>query len=116
MAAGSRGSNVRMNSTWNQGRMALSALSLGIVAMLPSPARADNPIVQTNYTADPAPVVYGDTLYVYTSHDEDVTVDNFYTMNDWRLYSTEDMVNWTDHGSPAGLHTFSWSTDNAWAP
>lgn len=84
--------------------------------MLPTPARADNPIVQTNYTADPAPMVHEGRLYVYTSHDEDVTVNNFYTMNDWRLYSTEDMVNWTDHGSPAGLRTFSWGTDSAWAP
>ena len=32
---------------------------------------ADNPIVQTIYTADPAPMVYKDTLYVYTGHDED---------------------------------------------
>jgi len=96
--------------------MALSALSLGIVTLFPSQSLADNPIIQTSYTADPAPVVYGDTLYLYTSHDEDITVDNFYTMNDWRLYSTKDMVNWTDHGSPAGLHTFSWSTDSAWAP
>jgi len=94
----------------------LSALSLGMVTLYPSAARADNPIVQTNYTADPAPMLHEGTLYLYTSHDEDVSVDNFYTMNDWRLYSTEDMVNWTDHGSPAGLHTFSWATDNAWAP
>jgi len=92
------------------------AASLGILALRTVPARADNPIVQTNYTADPAPVVYGDTLYLYTSHDEDVTVNNFYTMNDWRLYTTKDMVNWTDHGSPAGLDTFSWGTDSAWAP
>jgi hypothetical protein len=77
---------------------------------------ADNPIVQTSFTADPAPMVYEDRLYVYTSHDEDVTVNNFYTMNDWHLYSTVDMVNWTDHGTPASLNTFSWSTDNAWAP
>ena len=56
--------------------------------------------MQTSYTADPAPMVYDGRLYLYTSHDEDVTVDNFYTMNDWRLYSTTDMVNWTDHGSP----------------
>ena len=27
---------------------------------------AENPIVQTIYTADPAPMVDGDTLYVYT--------------------------------------------------
>ena len=27
---------------------------------------AQNPIIQTNYTADPAPMVYNDRLYVYT--------------------------------------------------
>lgn len=60
-------------------------------------------------------MVYEGRLYVYTSHDEDVTVNNFFTMNDWRLYSTVDMVNWTDHGSPAGYKTFSWGTGDAWA-
>ena len=29
------------------------------------------PIVQTKYTADPSPIVIGDTLYLYTSHDDD---------------------------------------------
>src|SRR6266516_2507246 len=77
---------------------------------------ADNPIVQTSYTADPAPMLYNGRLYLYTSHDEDVTVNNFFTMNDWRLYSTVDMVNWTDHGSPASYKTFSWGTGDAWAP
>ena len=72
--------------------------------------------MQTSYTADPAPMVYEGTLYLYTSHDADVTVSDFYTMNDWRLYSTTDMVNWTDHGTPASLKTFNWSTDSAWAP
>jgi hypothetical protein len=78
-------------------------------------ALADNPVVQTNYTADPAPMVYDGRLYLYTSHDEDVTVNDFFTMNDWRLYSTVDMVNWTDHGSPASYKTFSWGTGDAWA-
>ena len=78
-------------------------------------AVADNPLVQTNYTADPAPLLYEGRLYLYTSHDEDVTVNNFFTMNDWRLYSTVDMVNWTDHGSPASYKTFSWGTGDAWA-
>jgi len=107
---------MRMNITSYRARIVVSALSLGIVNSLPSLARADNPIVQTSYTADPAPMVYDGRLYLYTSHDEDVTVSNFYTMNDWHLYSTVDMVNWTDHGTPASLKTFSWSTDNAWAP
>src|SRR5690242_8971187 len=96
-------------------KIGLSALLAGAATLRSGAALADNPIVQTSYTADPAPVVYGDTLYLYTSHDEDVTVSNFYTMNDWRLYSTVDMVNWTDHGTPAAGKTFSWFTDNAWA-
>lgn len=76
---------------------------------------ADNPIVQTIYTADPAPMVYEDTCYLYTTHDEDVTVNNFYSMNDWRCYSSKDMVNWTDHGSPLSYKTFSWAQGDAWA-
>jgi arabinoxylan arabinofuranohydrolase len=106
---------MRMNTMWNQRKLVLSALTLGLATLLPSLSRADNPIVQTSYTADPAPMVYQDTLYLYTSHDEDVTVSNFYTMNDWHLYSTVDMVNWTDLGTPAKGKTFSWFTDNAWA-
>jgi arabinoxylan arabinofuranohydrolase len=72
--------------------------------------RADNPVVQHVYTADPAPMVHGDTVYLCTSHDEDVTVGDFFTMNDWRVFSSKDMVNWTDHGSPLSYRTFSWAT------
>ncbi|HET9957711.1 MAG TPA: glycoside hydrolase family 43 protein [Polyangiaceae bacterium] len=100
----------------HQRQLALATWLLALVTALPSTSYADNPIVQTNYTADPAPMVHEGRLYLYTSHDEDNTVSNFYTMNDWRLYSTVDMVNWTDHGTPAAGKTFSWFTDNAWAP
>lgn len=74
---------------------------------------AQNPIIQTMYTADPAPMVYNDRLYLYTSHDEDGST--WFTMNDWRLYSTADMVNWTDHGSPISYKTFNWARGDAWA-
>jgi arabinoxylan arabinofuranohydrolase len=67
----------------------------------------DNPIVQTLYTADPAPLVYNGTCYVYTGHDEDILVDDFFTMYDYRCYSSTDMVNWTDHGSPLSYTAFS---------
>ncbi|MFW9608443.1 MAG: carbohydrate-binding protein, partial [Prevotella sp.] len=32
---------------------------------------AQHPILTTKYTADPAPMVYKDTVYLYTTHDED---------------------------------------------
>jgi beta-xylosidase len=77
--------------------------------------KAQNPIVQTNYTADPAPMVYNGTVYLYTSHDEDSTIKNFFTMNDWRCYSSSDMVNWTDHGAVISYKSFEWSRGDAWA-
>jgi len=76
--------------------------------------KAQNPIIQTSYTADPAPMVYNDKLYLYTSHDEDNST--WFTMNDWRLYTTEDMVNWTDHGAVLRYDEFSWAKGDAWAP
>ena len=76
---------------------------------------AQNPIVQTNYTADPAPMVHDGTVYLYTSHDEDQTVRNFFTMNDWRCFSSTDMVNWTDHGAVLSYKDFEWSRGDAWA-
>ncbi|MDA3927348.1 MAG: glycoside hydrolase family 43 protein [Prolixibacteraceae bacterium] len=77
-----------------------------------------NPVIQTYYTADPAPMVYDGTVYLYTSHDEDETVKNFFTMLDWRCYSSTDMVNWTDHGAVASLKSFGWldKQNGAWAP
>ena len=87
----------------------LVALLVGIVV----PAEAQNPFVQTWFTSDPAPLVVGDTLYVYTGHDEDGA--DFFWMQEWRIYSTTDMVNWRDHGSPLALESFSWADDRAWA-
>jgi arabinoxylan arabinofuranohydrolase len=86
-----------------------------LIALLPLKLKADNPIVQTNYTADPAPMVHNGTVYLYTTHDEDKTVRNFFTMNDWRCYSSTDMVNWTDHGAILSFKDFSWSRGDAWA-
>lgn len=76
---------------------------------------AQNPIIQTKYTADPAPMVYKDTVFLYTTHDED-DADNF-KMLDWLLYTSTDMVNWTDHGAVASLKDFKWidKTNGAWA-
>jgi hypothetical protein len=88
----------------------LGAMAIGIKCY------ADNPVVQTSYTADPAPMVYNNTVYLYTSHDENDA--HGFHMLDWKCYSTTDMVNWTDHGSIASLATFPWARqDNgAWAP
>ena len=78
-------------------------------------SKVNRPIIQTKYTADPAPMVYDGTVFLYTTHDEDWGAN--FEMYDWLLYTSTDMVNWTDHGAVASTKDFAWrSRDNgAWA-
>lgn len=73
------------------------------------------PIIQTKYTADPAPYVHGDTVYLFTTHDEGGA--SGFMMKDWLLYTSTDMVNWQDHGAVASLKDFKWykGDNGAWA-
>lgn len=95
-----------------------AAIMLGLTLCSPADmlnASANNPIVQTSFTPDPAPVVFGDELWVYTGRDRDGSND-FYYMTGWQAFSTTDMVNWTDHGCFLEDDAFSWCNENdAWA-
>jgi len=90
-----------------------AALALSLTAHAERKEAYGNPIVQTMQSTDPAPFVYKDTMYVYTGHDE-YNAD-FFWMYDWHVYSTTDMVNFTDRGTPMSLKTFKWAKDRAWA-
>ena len=69
----------------------------------------------SKYNPDPAPVVSGDRLYVFTGHDLDTAT--YFRMPDWQLFSTTDMEHWTDHGIVLTTANFKWAKqgDNAWA-
>jgi beta-xylosidase len=98
----------------------LAASNAQLLAQVPaspsqSSSSAADPIIQTKFTADPAPMVHDGVVYLYTGHDEDDATH--FTMHDWQCYSSTDMVNWTDLGPIASLKTFPWAKqDNgAWA-
>ena len=93
----------------------MKLLSILSVFFIGSVCLAQKPIIQTKYTADPAPMVYNDTVFLYTSHDEDDAMG--FQMNNWLLYSSTDMVNWIEHGIVASLADFDWVpyTNGAWA-
>ena len=65
----------------------------------PPATSAGDPIIQTKFTADPAPMVHDGVVYLYTGHDEDDATH--FTMHDWQCYSSTDMVNWTALPPPA---------------
>jgi hypothetical protein len=61
--------------------------------------------------------VYDGKVFLYTTHDEDDARGYEFKMKDWLLYTSEDMVNWEDHGAVASLKDFKWydGDNGAWA-
>jgi len=74
-----------------------------------------NPIIRHIFTADPCAIVFDDTLWLFTGHDEQNTVSNWFYMRDWHIFSTTDMINYTDYGAKLNYADFSWASGNAFA-
>jgi len=77
-------------------------------------APGSNPIIRDRFTADPAPLVVGDRLYLYVGHDE-ARGDEMFNMREWLVYSTSDMRRWTAHGPIMKVADFHWAKKDAWA-
>lgn len=93
--------------------MKLRFALLGFAIVASQLGFSQNPIIQTRYTADPAPIVLNDTLFLYVGVDEKDAPSNSYLMREYRLYTTTDMVNWTDCGAPLKTSAFVWSAGDA---
>ena len=72
-------------------------------------AIAQNPLFSDKFTADPAALVYKNTVYLYTGHDEAPNNDVFFKMNDWLVFSSTDMKNWKKHGPIMKATDFKWA-------
>lgn len=84
-----------------------------------------NPLIDYDYGADPFALVYDGRVYLYMTADqyeydeEGNLIDNTYSkINKLHVISSDDMVNWTDHGfiqvaGPDGVA--KWAT-YSWAP
>lgn len=94
-------------------KISLKILLVVLSVVLSQYIIAQNPIIQTHYTADPAPIVLNDTLFLYVGCDEKDAPSDGYLMREYRLYTTTDMVNWTDHGAPLKTSQFEWSAGDA---
>lgn len=79
-----------------------------------------NPLVRHISATDPDAHVWDDTLWVYCSqdHQRKPGSDDYYeVMDGYHVYSTADMVNWTDHGEILHSSDVKWGRDGyMWAP
>ncbi len=84
-----------------------------------------NPLMTQRFGADPYALVYDDRVYIYMTADiyeheatGDVKENTYGRIKEINVISTDDMVNFTDHGSikAAGKQGSAKWADNSWAP
>ncbi|MGW0807400.1 glycoside hydrolase family 43 protein [Nonomuraea sp. NPDC002799] len=94
-----------------------AALAGALVLVLGNvrPVLAGPPITTAIYTADPAALVAGDTLYLYTGHDEAASGGGNFVMRDWHVFTSSDAATFTDQGAKLSISNFSWAGADAWA-
>ncbi len=87
-------------------------------------AFSQNPIIRNQFSADPTARVFNGKVYLFPSHDIPTPPgknlrENWFCMEDYHVFSSEDLVNWTDHGIIVSQNEVEWvdsTTYSMWAP
>ena len=96
-----------------------------VVALLfATAASATNPLITDQFTADPTARVFEGKIYVYPSHDikpppEYKGRPNWFVMEDYHVFSSENLTDWKDHGVIVTQTAVPWADPSAyamWAP
>lgn len=83
---------------------------------------AQNPFINDQFTADPTARVFEGKIYVYPSHDIPSPIERlkeWFCMGDYHVFSSENMVDWTDHGVIVSQENVPWvmpGSYSMWAP
>lgn len=84
---------------------------------------AQNPVITSQYTADPTARVFKGKIYLYPSHDilarEGKGKPGWFCMEDYHVFSSDDLTNWTDHGVIISQDKVPWvkpGSYSMWAP
>ena len=96
-------------------------LTFALLAV-PLIATAQNPIIRDQFTADPTARVFNGKVYLYPSHDIKPPVgqrQDWFCMEDYHVFSSENLTDWTDHGVIVTQNKVPWVRPNSysmWAP
>jgi len=95
----------------------------GIVLLCTFTVSAQNPIITNQYTADPSARVFNDRVYLFPSHDipphTNKNKENWFSMEDYHVFSSENLTDWTDHGMIVTQNKVPWVRPDSysmWAP
>ena len=93
-----------------------------LISALSLTAAAQNPVIRNQYTADPTARVFNNKVYLYPSHDimpPEGQRQDWFCMEDYHVFSSENLTDWTDHGVIVTQNKVPWVRPNSysmWAP
>jgi hypothetical protein len=100
-----------------------SVFLTGVLCTLGLLANSQNPIIRNQFTADPTARVFNGKVYLFPSHDipapEAYPRKDWFCMEDYHLFSSENLTDWTDHGVILSQDKVSWVNSTSysmWAP
>ncbi len=83
-----------------------------IVLVTVNHSRSQNPVIRDQFTADPSARVFNGKVYVYPSHDIPCTENRgrigWFCMEDYHVFSSENLTDWTDHGMIVSQENVKW--------
>lgn len=84
---------------------------------------AQNPLIRNQFSADPSARVFGNRVYLFPSHDILATEGRgrmgWFCMEDYHVFSSENLTDWTDHGMIVQQNKVPWvrrDSYSMWAP
>ena len=89
---------------------------------VPLALSAQNPVIRNQFSADPTARVFNNKVYLYPSHDIKPPVgqrQDWFCMEDFHVFSSENLSDWTDHGMIVTQNKVPWVRPNSysmWAP
>src|SRR4051794_39010293 len=83
-------------------------------------ARADNPLIMDQFTADPTARVFEGKMFLYPSHDfiPEGGRGRGFAMEDYHAFSSENLMDWKDYGPIVKQTEVPWVNpkNSMWAP
>lgn len=101
-----------------------SIFILSLVALTTNLVFGQNPIIRNQFSADPSARVFNGKIYVFPSHDiptppEKPGRKDWFCMEDYHVFSSENLVDWIDHGVIVSQNRVNWvdsASYSMWAP
>ena len=100
----------------------MKKICLSLLMSVPLVSMAQNPIIRDQFTADPTARVFNNKVYLYPSHDIVPPAgqrQDWFCMEDYHVFSSENLTDWTDHGVIVTQNKVPWVKPNSysmWAP